>query len=103
MNETAAGASASGTRFADLADQAGNHHQIAGVGGDDRVEEALQQRALEEDLAVLGPEGAERGVRADPEDLEDRAEGEQGEQDEGEFAAAERRPGRRCGRGRASG
>ena len=91
VSETAAGAKGQRRQVAHLPDQVRHHDQVAGVGGEDAVEEALQQRPLEEDLTVLGPEGDERSGGADPEDLEDGAQRQQGEQDQGEFATAQGR------------
>lgn len=76
-------------RAADLADQPRDHHQIARVGFEDVGEEAVVDRAAEEDRPVLRPHRVERVARADPQQLQDRREHQEGDDDDGHAQAVE--------------
>ena len=74
-------------RGADLADQPRDQDQVAGVGGEQGVEEAVFERPLEEDRAVLGPERFERVPDPEAGQLQDGAEGQHGDGEQRQLAA----------------
>ena len=74
-------------RGTDLADQPRDQDQVAGVGGEEGVEGAVFEGALEEDRAVLGPERFQRVADPEAGQLQEHPESQEGDREQRQLAA----------------